>query len=323
MPTSRPTFLGIGAPKAGTTWLWSQLNKHPDIWLAPAKEVHFFDRSPSYPSPNRLSTPSLKARLLGSQPWERPQVAWGTGAVLYNLLRGQFKRAAWWRQWTFGYYDEAWYRALFSQAAPHQACGEITPAYAILDVADIERIRAVNPEMRLIYLIRDPIERAWSGVRFSASLDRSSIDDDSTDAWIARLKSPLMQLRGDYERTLENYLQVFEPSQILIGFYDAISKDPKGLIDAVTGFLGVPEFPANVVDHRTRVNASPERNIPKPIMEFLLAEYGPLTERLAERLGSYAIDWQRRYAEGADQALGHAVASTRVPALHPECAGTT
>jgi len=38
-----PTFLGIGAPRAGTTWLHANLKKHPEIWLTPVKEIHYFD----------------------------------------------------------------------------------------------------------------------------------------------------------------------------------------------------------------------------------------------------------------------------------------
>ncbi|WP_412063080.1 sulfotransferase domain-containing protein [Rubrivirga sp. IMCC45206] len=48
-----PTFVGIGAPKAGTTWLYEMLDAHPDIGMSPRrKEVHFFrrhyDRGPDW-----------------------------------------------------------------------------------------------------------------------------------------------------------------------------------------------------------------------------------------------------------------------------------
>ncbi len=39
-----PTFLGIGAPKSGTSWLHDVLASHPDVWKAQRREVHFFDR---------------------------------------------------------------------------------------------------------------------------------------------------------------------------------------------------------------------------------------------------------------------------------------
>lgn len=39
-----PTFLGIGAPKAATTWLSLCLDEHPDVYVAPVKETDFFRR---------------------------------------------------------------------------------------------------------------------------------------------------------------------------------------------------------------------------------------------------------------------------------------
>ncbi len=316
MEQARPHFLGIGAPKAGTTWLWSQLKKHPDVWMTPEKEMHFFDRSTRYPSPNRLATASFKQRVLGSQDWERPQVARGLSAIAINVLRGRFKRAAWWRDWTFGYYDEDWYVKLFSQATPDQVCGEISPSYSILDVKDIERIRAVNPDMRLIFMIRDPIDRAWSGLRYSASRGKAELSTDATEAMIARLNTPLMLLRGDYERTLDHYLSVFDASQILVCFYDAISRDPDGLIRAITSFLGIRDFADATLDSKTPVNASPKREMPEQVRDHLLTHYSPMIHRLSQRFGSYAASWDSLYA--LDSPGGNT--GTGVPgtaALHP------
>ncbi|MCC5022259.1 MAG: hypothetical protein J6386_05415 [Candidatus Synoicihabitans palmerolidicus] len=46
----QPDFLGIGSLKAGTTWLSEQLSAHPDIYLPPIKETHFFGYPyPEYP----------------------------------------------------------------------------------------------------------------------------------------------------------------------------------------------------------------------------------------------------------------------------------
>src|ERR1700676_4637332 len=41
-----PDFFCIGAQKAGTGWLYEQLRAHPDFWMPPVKELHYFDRLP-------------------------------------------------------------------------------------------------------------------------------------------------------------------------------------------------------------------------------------------------------------------------------------
>jgi hypothetical protein len=39
-----PDFLCVGAQKAGTSWLYRQLEPHPDFWMPPVKELHYFDQ---------------------------------------------------------------------------------------------------------------------------------------------------------------------------------------------------------------------------------------------------------------------------------------
>ena len=80
-----PTFLGIGAHKAGTSWLYKQLCKHHEIWMPPVKELHFFDRSLRYPSPNNLATSSLIKRIFGSKSRERKNVIAGSRKLISNI----------------------------------------------------------------------------------------------------------------------------------------------------------------------------------------------------------------------------------------------
>ena len=43
MSNHGPDFIGIGMERAGTSWLFTQISSHPDIWVPPLKELHFFD----------------------------------------------------------------------------------------------------------------------------------------------------------------------------------------------------------------------------------------------------------------------------------------
>ena len=61
-----PHFLGIGAARAGTTWLSEQLNAHPDVWIPAIKELHYFTRSSRYVGPSQLADGSIVQRLFSS-----------------------------------------------------------------------------------------------------------------------------------------------------------------------------------------------------------------------------------------------------------------
>ena len=62
-----PDFLGIGAQKAGTTWLALNLGVHPQVWLPPIKELHYFDRPPEVETVVRVGeaqpAPQPKSRM--------------------------------------------------------------------------------------------------------------------------------------------------------------------------------------------------------------------------------------------------------------------
>src|ERR1700751_3860857 len=61
----RPDFICIGAQKAGTGWLYEQLRAHPDFWMPPVKELHYFDRDWRKPRPeaqNRFENALRDAR---------------------------------------------------------------------------------------------------------------------------------------------------------------------------------------------------------------------------------------------------------------------
>jgi hypothetical protein len=125
-----------------------------------------------------------------------------------------------------------------------------------------------------------------------------------------------MRLRGDYERTLDNYLQVFDSSQVLVCFYDAIAEDPVTLMHCITEFLGIPDFESNVIDSTIRVNSSPPHEIPDIVKQHLIEEYQPMIVRLSSRFGSYAADWADRYQQVSEQPK--LLSGRRVPAMHPD-----
>ena len=100
-----PDFLGIGAQKSGTSWLYENLKLHPEIYVSEQKELHYFDKK-------------LNDSLFS--------------------YSGNFKNGL------------------------GKVKGEITPAYSILQIEKICLIKKLMPRVKLILLLRNPIERAWS-----------------------------------------------------------------------------------------------------------------------------------------------------------------
>ena len=136
-----PDFLVIGAQRAGTTWLHRVLQQHPNLWLPPVKELHYFDK---------LET---KWTILDAK--ERRRVG----------FRGLLRIDPWFFRYWLIRRSDAWYEGLFRGAQRKGLLtGEITPAYATVDEGVLRRIQRTNSKIKLVFVMRDPVERAWSAV---------------------------------------------------------------------------------------------------------------------------------------------------------------
>lgn len=282
---SGPQFIGIGAARCGSTWLHRNLSRHPQIWMAHKKELHYFDRSPTYPSPSHLGVGGLWDRLAGRQPHHREHRRMVFKTLLSTSGKWRPGQWAWDLKYCFGRYDDRWYFSLFRQARGRMP-GEITPAYSILQKADVQHIADILPRVKILYLMRNPIECAWSGIRRHAG----------GSAAVARLREiadlPNISLRVDYLRTLSIWRSVFPPQQIFVGFYDQIVEDPESLLLDIFRFLNVDADRKHLTGSaRQRFNAGPSACIPREIEIHLAAKYLPQIEQLSQTVGGYATRW--------------------------------
>jgi hypothetical protein len=240
-PLTLPDFLGIGAQKAGTSWLWANLRCHPHLFLPPRKELHYF-----------------------------------------NL---------------YFYSGLAKYASLFADA-DGQVRGEITPAYGILPPRTIRFVRQIMPDVKLILILRNPIDRAWS--RAKMVLREPGAKDINMDNFSEReLRRALVHssslARGDYLSIIDNWLQFFPTQQLHICFFDDLVEQPMKFLGGIFEFLGVStdvdwaQFP-----FETNPNPTPKTPIPEECKLLLEAMYCAKIEDLYRRLGSRVECWRCR-----------------------------
>jgi len=144
--------------------------------------------------------------------------------------------------------DYARYHDLFT--GPDRLWGEATPIYFYWPNA-LERIRAYNPAMRLIFLFRDPVERAWSHWK----MEYARGEESEPFGWCIRDGRARMAQgtpypgfhrvysyveRGFYGRQLARALSLFPREQILILSSEDLKRDPGATLGAICRFLDVP-----------------------------------------------------------------------------------
>ena len=150
-----PKFLGIGAPKAGTTWLHHNLAAHPDLYLPPEKELHYFT------------------------------------VALHRGMR--------------------WYSSRFEDAGA-RIPGEITPGYIALNQRRIALVRDLMPDCRLILIMRNPVDRAWShAVMKLARREGRTVESVSDAEFAAHFRGTMSRRRSDYLGTIKRWHAVFPP----------------------------------------------------------------------------------------------------------------
>jgi len=131
----------------------------------------------------------------------------------------------------------AWYEAHFPEAAPIR--GESTPDYTKFPAirGAPQRIHSVIPDVRLIYLMRDPIERIISHYVDSYSFGRVN---GTLDEELAHFDCHLVNC-SRYYMQIEQYMEYFEPEQILVLVSEELRDDRRSTLQAAFRFLGVDE----------------------------------------------------------------------------------
>jgi hypothetical protein len=204
-----PEFLVIGAPKAGSTAVHEALVQHPELFLSNPEEPKFFLTDGQRPS---RATQRGPGDAHGAQEWV-------------------------WRRER--------YEQLFD-VAPHGALrGESTPFY-LWDRAAHLRIRALIPDVKMIAIIRDPIDRAYSNWThlWSDGLETEPDFGTACELEAARIEhgyAPFWRYLelGRYGEQFEHLFRVFPREQVHILRYRQLVDDPEHTLDAIAGFLGV------------------------------------------------------------------------------------
>ena len=252
-----PNFIVIGAAKAGTTALHYILDQHSEIYMCPMKEPSFF--------------------------WACNQevVLKGPGA---EVLKHRYVDN--WNQ----------YLELFAGANGEKAIGESSVRYLSYPSSP-ELIRRFIPQVKLVAILRNPVERAFSSYTHYI---RDGMEPCSHFG-----EAIQQELRGEregwtfgrylnqglYYAALQRYLQHFDRSQMYIGLYEDMQNSPQALLQSLFAFLEVDENFEPDLSKRHNVSGV----IRNPLLRWVWTRSNKLRAAmrplLAERFRHAAFEW--------------------------------
>ncbi len=277
-----PNFMCIGAQKSGTSWLYKNIRHHPEIWLPPVKELHYFDKE--------TLKPWMIILLLGG-PQKRIKLRrLITKRAWPSAKKGQ--DIGWFLRYFFLPQNDDWYASLFSPSEG-QIAGEMTPNYNILDSETVARIHTLMPELKIIYLLRNPIERTWS--QANRGVRQTLFQGNHTDPQVIQqfMESEKPHRRSDYFKTLQVWESFYPQEQIFIGFFEQIQENPRQLLLDIYQFLGVDSSEQYIPDllHKRR-NAGHYSPIPDDWASHLAQRYHESLKLLHQRFdNSSTASW--------------------------------
>ena len=185
----------------------------------------------------------------------------------------------WYIRFYLGYCSDEWYISLFNvPESDYKVTGEISPGYAMLSKEDIQHVYSLAPRAKIIFIIRNPIERAWSHIRYAWGRGRFE-DIEDIHAIKSFIDSQKQESYSRYSQTLDRWGSVYDSSQIHVAFFDDIREAPKYLLEGVASFLNIRARPM-MVSMRSKVNTSDKIKMPPAIRDYLQKKYRPEIEKL-------------------------------------------
>jgi Sulfotransferase family len=265
-----PDFLCIGAHKAGSTWLYQQLDSHPDFWMPPVKELHYFDQ------------------LSRVQRAARPRCTDERDLRFLERLRSLSAEPG---------IDLENYGRLFEPKASLRS-GDISPNYSTLSNKVIRQVVGYFQNLKVLFLARDPVERVWSHLSMEVHYRQiEPFDVTNIDEVNRNLLRRGMLLRSYPSAVVARWKRCVHPEQFRVYFFDDLQSNPAELRRSILCFLGAdPDKPSSrlTANHNswTRMEKLPLTN---KVRSHLAKFFKNELKTCAARLGGPARDWPARY----------------------------
>ncbi len=245
--------------------------------------------APGRPLPNFLVLGAQKAGTTALYAYLR----WHPGITGPSWKEVSFFDRHWWR-------GERWYRGQFPLRSRGRLVGEASPSYLFHPLAH-ERARAVVPDARLLVVLRNPADRAYSQYQHEVALGREPLSfEDALAAEEERTRGEVERIvadprafshewwdhtyaaRGLYADQLERWLAVFPRDQLLVVTSDELGERPAEAYASILSFLGAAPHELNAYPRVFDRDYAPMR---PETREKLITRFAEPNRRLEELLG--------------------------------------
>ena len=277
-------FLSIGAMKSGTTWLYSLLERHPQIHFTPEKEIHFLAHhyldQKHLTDDHRQHRAQTRLSNIGNLRPERQDVI----RTWYN------------DQYLNGSPSLSWYQNLFSSSQGRRRWNaDFSNLSALIQAEGWKQLREeISKEIRAIYILREPCERLWSQYKFSGQ-SHESINSSEFEQQIGYfLRSSSVNRHSQYCSNLDAVCEGLGQQNVKAVIFDDIQHHPEALLASIEQFLEIPARDHSSHNNLNRRINTTAAHAPPALFRQHCA---PIVEREIEGLKERGIAVPRRWTE--------------------------
>jgi hypothetical protein len=283
--TLEPDFLCIGMQKAGTGWLFDQLQFHPDFWMPPVKQLHYLEQertrtgtAQKFLRIARRNPARRKMRLSHRRDFEERDVAFLEQYVSYDAEPMDIEK----------------YIALFRHKR-EQLSGEINSGYSGLGKETISALACRLPDLRVLIVLRDPVARGWSQISMAhrnENFDAGLLDDPLLfRTWLET--SPAIKKVAYPSRIVERWKQAAPNLEFKHFFFELVATDPVEARRQILLFLGAdPERPSGgLLASHNRKSSDQKLDLTDRIKAVLIEHFADELRACARMFGGPAETW--------------------------------
>ena len=322
---NKTVFIGIGAQKAGTSWLNDTLMKYDSVVTPHIKELHYFDVKwldkdinpvAIYKSrakelqqiSNNVSTTiqnkceSLVADKNFGTITQSEDKLFGNGYLEKYELRKRCERIINLAN-VLAIKNDSDYLDYFAKLAiDKDIVGEITPSYSLLPDEGFTHIKTLIPHAKIIFIMRDPIDRFISQLKFKGKRHafRGLEDYDVLKNFEAMLDNIKFIRRSDYETTIKKIRKTVDSDHLLILFYEKLLyEDTVGQYRRIESYLNLqPKDDHEILSWKDeKSNETKKIEISSKLKKMAGKKFKDIYEYIFKEFQNVPQKWQDNYNE--------------------------
>jgi hypothetical protein len=170
----------------------------------------------------------------------------------------------WFSRWIREPLDDEWYVGLFRGIKEGQYAADFSNLTCLIDDAGWEHANEITPHLRVLYIIRHPLDRLWSHIKFHLQVTGES---DKLASWSpveleAFARKQFIWQNGEYGQIVARLRKNLLPEQLMISFFEDIHDEPITWMRRLCQFLGISEIPHDEEAASKPVNPTAKTPLP-------------------------------------------------------------